>query len=91
MLKKELEQEVERLQAALEVAQAATQPAEEPVWEATVLFGVRNLETNQTNWFAREGCTREEAQAHADEHAHRIGRRFEVTFYAKQGTERERN
>ncbi len=90
MLKAQLQERVRELEAELAKAQAATMPAEEPVIEATVLFGCTNLETGKTTWFARENCTRAEAQAHADEHAARVGRRFEVTFYPKAGTEQER-
>ena len=87
MLKAQLEQRVKELEAALE---AATTKTAEPVFEATVFFGVTNTQTNQTNWFARENMTRDEAQTYADEHAARIGRRFTVEFYAKEGTKRER-
>ncbi len=87
MLKAQLQERVRELEAALE---AATTRTAEPVREATVFFGVTNLATNQTNWFARENMTRDEAQDYADEHARRVGQRFEVEFYAKAGTERDR-
>jgi hypothetical protein len=85
MLKAQLIERVAELEAELAAAKAA--PAE---LEATVMFGIRNLQTNQTHWMAKENLTREEAERFAREHAQRIGTRFEVTFYPKNGTERER-
>jgi len=87
MLKAELQDRVNELEAELAAMKAA--PAEE-VLEATVMFGIRNLETGAVNWMARENMTREEAETFARQHAAKIGRRFEVTFYPKGGTEQVR-
>lgn len=88
MLKAELQDRVNELEAELAALKAAEE--REEVIEATVMFGIRNLETGAVNWMGRDNMTREEAEHFAAAHAAKIGRRFEVTFYPKQGTERVR-
>lgn len=88
MLKAELQNKVNELEAELAAVKAAKAAPEE--LEATVMFGIRNLETGAVNWMGRDNMTRAEAERFAAGHAAKIGRRFEVTFYPKQGTERVR-